>query len=777
MKISKKDTGNKENKRETDTKIKKLREEWRLFLILCGIKSKPEFEKVSFYYLPSEFEQKDQERFVIWENGINKAYTSNNPVDITVIDLDEPTKTIISNHSGKSTQFSDLLFTIWKEQFGELIQQKTRVGVEEIVPCEFFTKFTRRTEQRKILPDYLWAGIAREKIPLTTIDNRAASSQSARRVTGSGKELLITSKYIDLVSETDHYDDFHEMYYNSLNVEKLSTADINELWNKVDKKNYGDIISAAIECAKADLISGDSLKFSLELYDNVEDHIRPATDFYLGKQAPDGKPLIEKQYGDAGRELGKLLNLPSDYDAPVGIFDNIFERGLGVKTLNRDERLYGLMNSWSKWNETSKQLIKDDFERSLKDHNIALHPFIIFNDHDLAYELNDIEAIVINLELSVEEIPRLKKFAIDLGLILPEEYGELKPDAEPLDKSELREIEEICNALLEFESYNDEEKKFLSEKLQLIGGYENLGQKIRKTRCIQRVIKINKEFVIDIQLPFFEEKDQLFYIGKDLNMREIISELLQYFGFGLKRHNLKDTVDALAQIRKKPGSDKATEKGKIPPVPEHSPDRKPGDPLKGSTWRADCDVKFIRIRIESYNPPAIKDSPKPGNGDREEEPTPEVGLKDNLSTDEKNAIGEQGEKYAVRALLHMKKEKYPNAKVEEIISDDHYQLLINQKVVSDIHRLGHNQSGYDIKIIDGDVTEYIDVKSTKNESKDYFHITDTQWQFAQKKGDLFHIHRVYNAGTKSAKIVIITNPCELLDKKKINAKFDVRLYI
>ena len=164
-----------------------------------------------------------------------------------------------------------------------------------------------------------------------------------------------------------------KIYYNSLNVEKLSTADINELWDKVDTEEYGDIISAAIECVNAELIDGESLKLSLELFDKEEECIRPVTDFYLGKQALRGTPLIEKQYGDAGRELGKLLNLPSEDDAQafIGVFDNIFERGLGVQTINRDERLYGLMNNWSKWNETSKQLIKDDFERSLKKYNIS----------------------------------------------------------------------------------------------------------------------------------------------------------------------------------------------------------------------------------------------------------------------------------------------------------------------------------------------------------------------------------------------------------------------
>jgi len=745
LKISKKDTGKKDDKRETDKKTNKLLEEWRSFLILCGIKSKPKFEKISVKYLPSEFEQKDQERFVIWEEGINKKYTKNNPVNITIIDLDEPTKTII--RSSKSTQFSDLLFATWEEQFGELIQQKTRVGIEEIIPGEFFTEYIKISVKKIILKDYLWAGIAREKIPLTTIDNRAASSQTARRITGASKELLITSKYIDLVSETDIYDDYHEIYYDSLKVEKLSTADINELWGKVDTEKYGDIIRVAIECVTAEIIDSESLKLSLELFDKEEKCIRPVTDFYLGEQPSKGVPLIEKQYGDTGRELGKILNLLSKNDPPHGVFDTIFERGFGVQTINSDEELYRLMNSWSKWNETSKQFIKDDFEKSLKKHNITLHPFIIFDNPKLANLLEGIEAIVINFEITPAEIRVFKKVAIDLGLIFPEEFGELKIKADPLEIDELNEINKICDALWVF--YEKDDQEVLSEKLQIIGGYENLGKKIRKNSHILRVITINEEFVIDVKLPFFDEKDQLFYVDKDLDMEDVISQLLQFFGFARKSQNMRDITKAL-------GSG-------ITPVPH-------------VRWKPLTKAENIQIRFGNYDLPETNE-PKPN---RKGKTPPIVVPTVNLSQEDKDKIGEEGEKYAVLALLHCQKEKYPEAEIEKK-SDDHYRLLNNQKkVISEIQRVNlpeYNQKGYDIEVINDGVTEYIDVKSTIDASKDFFHITDAQWKFAQENGDLFHILRVYNTGTENARIVFITNPCKQLADKKINAKFDVRLYI
>lgn len=777
LKISKKDSATKEDNRESE-KIKKLREDWRSFLILCGIKSKPEFVKPPFSaYHPEEFMRVDRKRFVIWEKGINNDYTPNNPVYITIIELDEPTQIIINNQSGNSTQFSDLLFNIWKDNYGELAQQKTREE-KDIIPGEFFTEYTRKSPKHKKFPDCLWAGIERERIPLTTIDNKVATSRTARRITDSkSSDLPIIKKYIQLVSEAEHIEDYRGLYYDSLDVKKLSVDDINGLWNSVDEEDFRDIIRVAIECVNAEIIDGESLKLSLELFDKEEERIRPVTDFYLGKQARKGVPSIEKQYGDAGRELGKLLNLLSEDDPIPGVFDTIFERGFGVHTISSDEKLFGLMTSWSKWNETSRQLIKDDFEKSLKKNNFSMKPLIIFNS-DFENSLKNIEAIVINFEITMAEIRVFKKVAIDLGLIFPEEFGELKIKADPLEIDEVNETNKICDALLEF--YEKDDKEVLSEKLQLIGGYENLGKKIRKNSRIQRVITINEEFVIDVKLPFFDEKDQLFYVGQDLKMKEIISELFAYFGFAARKsQTIKDIDEALSKIRKKPGSDKATEKGKIPPAPEPSPDRKPGDPPKLPIGWPECDAKDIPIRpFEKYSADGKKKRMKIDIDTEPEEENPNGGRsKDNLSKEDKDAIGEQGEKYAVCVLLDMKKEKYPNAKVEEIISQNHYKLLINDKTVSEINRPGHNQPGYDIKVKDGDLTEYFEVKSTIDDSKDKLQITASQWKFAQENGNLFHILRVYNIGSENARIVIITNPCKQLEDGKLEAKFDVRLYI
>jgi hypothetical protein len=810
LKLSKNDIRDNDDKRELDKKTKKWNGEWRLFLVRCGIKIKPKFEKKSSYYHPSYFMEKDQQRFNIWTAGIDNNYTWNNWVTVTIIDLDESTKKLIENKSGNLNLLSSLIFSIWKEQYGDLAQKDYRWREENIVPGKFHTKYLRRSWYDRLFQDYLWAGVDRHNIPLNTLNDKVTTSKNARRIFGSYKGLQRTWKYFDLVSDTDDdngEDRYKLAYYNSLNVEKLSTGDINQLWEKADEKKYDDIIQVAIECVKADLIFGGSL----EIFDKEEKRPRPVTDFYLGKQAPKGTPLIEKQYGESGRELGNLLKLPIEDDAQVfvGVFDKILSKKFGVQTIKSGEKFYNLLNNWSKWNDTSKQLIKDDLEGSLKKYDIALYPFIIFNNPEIANVLKNIEAIVLNLEIKKGDRPKLKKLAKDLGLIFPETYGQLLLEGvTSLSYQEFEKVKEISKALTEY--YEEDALEALYEKLQPMGEYENLGQKIRKIDFIKRKITVNKEYFIPLKTPLFQEEEQLFYISKDLDEKGIITELFSYFGFaGRKSQTIKDINDALSVHKAKGKSHSSIPNENTPTSlePKNIPsyDRKQNqvdarpdhheftqsEPSEqslvetgfsnspGPAWMPDTPVENIPISYAEYHHQGKKGriigNEKGSSGETDTDVTP----KDHLSQADRDAIGEAGEKYALLCCLQKKKEKYPDAEIEKI-SDDHYCIVKNQDVISEIwrrNRPGHIQEKYDIEVNDDGITEYIEVKSTIDESKDVFYITDSQWAFAQEKGDLFQIYRVYNTGKEQAKAEIITNPYKMWSDKEIDAKFDVRLYI
>ena len=75
------------------------------------------------------------------------------------------------------------------------------------------------------------------------------------------------------------------------------------------------------------------------------------------------------------------------------------------------------------------------------------------------------------------------------------------------------------------------------------------------------------------------------------------------------------------------------------------------------------------------------------------------------------------------------------------------------------------QEGFDIAIKEGDeIVEYIEVKSSESEDKEYFEISGTQWEFCKtlelkyKQGDKYYVYRVLGAGKSTARIIVYQNP-------------------
>ena len=127
-----------------------------------------------------------------------------------------------------------------------------------------------------------------------------------------------------------------------------------------------------------------------------------------------------------------------------------------------------------------------------------------------------------------------------------------------------------------------------------------------------------------------------------------------------------------------------------------------------------------------------------------------------LSKEEKEEIGRWGE----RLVFEYLKRKYPEKHIE-------------------VYWLNENcESGkpYDILVVEGEDKKYIEVKSTTTDNREWFIVTENEWEFMLEKGEKFHIYRVYNAGTKRAKIEIIPNPKKLFEEGKLRAH-PVHIYL
>ncbi len=130
--------------------------------------------------------------------------------------------------------------------------------------------------------------------------------------------------------------------------------------------------------------------------------------------------------------------------------------------------------------------------------------------------------------------------------------------------------------------------------------------------------------------------------------------------------------------------------------------------------------------------------------------------------EESKLSGIWGEKFAIEYLRRKFINNYPQGKLEE--NSQGFYIKVNNQVVVEVQWFNEIQEteGYDIKLIENAREEYIEVKSTKIGAKKLITLSGSQWKLAQERGENFHIYRVYDAGTKRAKLVDIPNPHQLL---------------
>ncbi|HAA28972.1 MAG TPA: hypothetical protein DCE56_16370 [Cyanobacteria bacterium UBA8553] len=135
--------------------------------------------------------------------------------------------------------------------------------------------------------------------------------------------------------------------------------------------------------------------------------------------------------------------------------------------------------------------------------------------------------------------------------------------------------------------------------------------------------------------------------------------------------------------------------------------------------------------------------------------------------EESKLSGIWGEKFAVEYLRQKFIDKYPEGKLTE--NQYGFYIKVNNQAVVEIQWFNEIQEteGYDIKLIENGREEYIEVKSTKPGAKKLIRLSGSQWKLAQERGENFHIYRVYDAGTKRAKLVDIPNPHQLCLEGKL----------
>lgn len=205
---------------------------------------------------------------------------------------------------------------------------------------------------------------------------------------------------------------------------------------------------------------------------------------------------------------------------------------------------------------------------------------------------------------------------------------------------------------------------------------------------------------------------------------------------------------------------------------------------EGIEWREQCGPEDAEVKIQGYEPIKVQTpsgreggviiSPESEKEEEDEEKEKEL---DALTSKDKKNIGRWGEQYALRCLKEILKEKYPETTVDE--TDDGFNICIDGESIVEVHWLNkaaERRESYDIKLTESGNEEFIEVKSTKMEDKDWFEVSKPQWEFAQQKRDKFHIYRIYGAGTKNPRLVDISDPYQRWQEGDLIA-YPIRIHI
>jgi len=199
-------------------------------------------------------------------------------------------------------------------------------------------------------------------------------------------------------------------------------------------------------------------------------------------------------------------------------------------------------------------------------------------------------------------------------------------------------------------------------------------------------------------------------------------------------------------------------------------------------WQPECKPEEAEIHFEvfqgteykGHKTPDVKrddGKPRPALSDREDE------VRDTLSPPAKKAIGRWGEECAFVWLKRNMETKYSGDRMED--TENGFIIYRNEQKIVEVqwlNKIDEKGEGYDIKVIENDREEYIEVKSTKTDTKDWFDMSQKQWEFLKDKEDKFHIYRIYNAGTKQPKLVDIQNPSKRWQEGELIA-YPIRIQI
>lgn len=535
-----------------DGRRKKLKEEWRQFLIQCGIRNGPEFLLDHKEYQGLYFEEKNQYYFSLWQNDTKANFTRSRAVELITVELDNGTKNLFKDTQVDRGLLSEVLYKEWNRKFLKKSQNVNGLNYwnEFLEPAAgyFVVRYVYKRRLFSWVKEPRWGGIDKELIPINTTRGDVVDANVALRAPlAKQSRLKVAAKYLPLVLEDENNEaGYSTAFLDSLDIRRPKIVDVNLLWGEIQEKDFQNVLNVAIELLEIG-ISGAGL----EIYDKESGSLRPATDFRLGRKETKGLPLIERQYGKPGRTLGEILGLPegNEVSSFLGFFENIistYPSGVG----NISSELYRLLKYWQDWDTRSRGIIAADLQATLDKHNITSPPVAVFNNPKFLSSLKKAGILALGLKIDNGERYALERSARELGLILPEDAGDLKVTGEePLDKQELLRLDRLLYEYVN--SLEEHEKSRLAAQAAGwgLGNYEMWGKRVLRARSLERVVGPAGEAIFPLVLPYLDSHRRLFFVEPSGIPEFILAHLLSMCGFTRFKHAYTDIKEIARRIK------------------------------------------------------------------------------------------------------------------------------------------------------------------------------------------------------------------------------------
>lgn len=512
-------------------KVDRLKEVWRDFLIHCGIRAVPRFElKEDRYGSPWHFHEEDSARFDIWRGEIRSNFTGSNRVDIQRQELDQATQKVLLSSDYPQALMAKVLHQIWLKNVEGQINCISHPGEHysyEPPPGYFKAVYLRHYDRAILVKDDSWGGIDPSMIPLETVNNQVLLAYKTRGVALKKlKDIVVTRKYFPLVASTDNLikikksNIYHVEYLNSLSVQPLSMADVNDLWQSKGCPDLQDIIKIIIELLRIGVS-----KSELELYDYAEKRFRSATDFKLGDISAPGVPLIEEQYPQVGTTLGELLGLEVLNEVAhfsgliTSMIDNYPEGG-------SDEQFYKLTIRINSWHYDDRYLIRQELKEAMESNQLSFPPVIILNDVELLKRYQEAGVITFGIKVIPSEKHLVEKGFREIGLYGHEDIGELVAEgSQTLSDTDSKLIDTLIGTYLNI--LEEDERSQLVAKL---GEYRDIVLLTQQIYQVRRIVKVyqhsTNSLTYELPLPYYNRINKQFYLRYGDTPEMIVAFLL-----------------------------------------------------------------------------------------------------------------------------------------------------------------------------------------------------------------------------------------------------------